>query len=190
MGGSVSAGRTSAPPAGSRVSVVIRPERTADAVAIHEVNRLAFGRAAEADLVDALRGTAHWIPELSLVADEAGTVVGHVLLTRVTVREGDAAAPALALAPVAVRPGRQGASIGSRLIREAMERARDLGHGVVILLGHPAYYPRFGFVRASLHGIRYPGPVPEDAFLVAELSPGALAGVRGVVEYAAAFSEL
>lgn len=168
--------------------MIIRAELPSDVASIHRVHELAFGRPGEARLVDALRGTEWWIPELSLVAEEDGAVIGHVLFSGVTVREGERAAPALALAPVAVVPARQNAGIGSRLLRAGLERARELGHGVVILLGHPAYYPRFGFVPAGPHGIRYPQPGHEAAFMVAELIPGALARVRGVVEYAPPFS--
>lgn len=170
--------------------IAIRAEQPTDIASIFAVNRLAFGGDAEARLVDALRGTAHWIPELSLVAEEDGVVVGHILFTRVSVADGGCAAPALALAPMAVRPERQSAGIGTRLVREGLARARALGHGVVIVLGHPTYYPRFGFVPAAPHGIRYPGPVHESSFLVAELAPGSLAAVRGVVEYAPAFASL
>lgn len=165
----------------------IRPETPADAPAIFRVNELAFGQPAEARLVDALRGTAHWIAELSLVADDAGEVVGHVLFTRMALRDGTRVSPALALAPVAVHPTRQNAGIGGRLVREGLERGRALGHGVVVVLGHPTYYPRFGFEPAGARGIRYVEPGHEAALMVMELRPGALDGVRGVTEYAPAF---
>src|SRR6185295_11664228 len=155
--------------------MVIRPESARDAKAIFAVVTAAFGQDGEARLVDALRGTQWWIPELSLVAEEDGEVVGHVLFSRVEVRDGEVTRPALALAPVAVVPPRQSSGIGSRLIREGLARARDLGEAVVIVLGHATYYPRFGFVRAIPQGIRYPGPVNDASFMVAELVPGKLA---------------
>jgi putative acetyltransferase len=168
--------------------MIIRAEGPGDVAAIGEVNELAFGQPDEARLVEALRAdSAAWIPELSLVAEEDGHVVGHVLFTRMRVRDGERAHDALALAPVAVRPERQKAGIGSALIRDGLKRARALGHRVVIVLGHRTYYPRFGFEPAGRHGIRYPEPGHESAFMVLELVPGALAGVRGVAQYAAAF---
>jgi len=170
--------------------MIVRPERDGDQAEIFAVHAAAFGQPAEARLVDALRSTPEWIPELSLVAEDDGVIVGHVLFTRMRVRDGKAVHDALALAPVGVRPHLQNRSIGSQLIREGLERARRAGHGVVILLGHPTYYPRFGFVPAGPHGIVYTEPGHEPAFMVAELWPGALAGVRGVVEYATPFSQL
>jgi putative acetyltransferase len=104
------------------------------------------------------------------------------------IRDGQRRHEALALAPVAVTPARQSAGIGSRLIREGLERARGLGHRIVVVLGHPTYYPRFGFVRADRHEIRYGVPGHEAAYMVLELVPGALAGVRGTGEYAPPFS--
>jgi putative acetyltransferase len=90
---------------------------------------------------------------------------------------------ALALAPMAVTPDLQRRGIGSALVRRGLDEARRLGHGVVIVLGHPEYYPRFGFTRGSAHGIRPPFEAPDDAFLVLELREGALARVRGEVDY-------
>lgn len=166
----------------------IRAEKTGDEKAIFAVVAAAFGQDAEARLVDALRGTEWWIPDLSLVAVENGEIVGHVLYSRMKVRDGETLHDALALAPVAVRPGRQSAGIGGALIRRGLERARELGHGVAIVLGHPPYYPRFGFEPAGPHGIRYAEPGHEPAFMVLELRPGALAGVRGVAEYPPPFA--
>jgi putative acetyltransferase len=165
----------------------IRPERDTDAAAIHQVVTLAFGQPAEADLVDALRGTDAWIPELSLVAEENGRVVGHVLFTRMAVRDGERRHAALALAPVAVHPAQQNGGIGSQLIRHGIERARALGHRVVIVLGHPTYYPRFGFEPAGARGIRYVEAGHEAAFMAMELAAGGLDGVSGVSEYAPPF---
>lgn len=166
----------------------IRPERESDRDAVFDVHARAFGRRAEAELVDALRARA--VPQISLVADEAGLAIGHVFLSPVTI--GDAAelpAP-MALGPLAVHPNHQRRGAGSRLVVEALERARRAGHPLVVVLGNPAYYRRFGFVRAALHDLRYERPAPEPAFQVVALSPGALAGRRGLVRYHAAFSSL
>ncbi len=133
--------------------------------------------------MDALRASAAFIPELSLVAVESSEVVGHILFTRLTVRDASDEHPALALAPMGVLPARQNRGIGSALVRRGLEDARGLGHRLVIVLGHPEYYPRFGFQPAAPLGIQSPFEAPSEAFLVAGLDSGALEGVHGRVEY-------
>ena len=165
------------------VGVAVRPERPEDQPAIRRVNTEAFGRPNEAWLVDALRRTAGFVPELSLVAEAGGEVVGHILLTQILIREGSETVSALALAPMAVLPSHQRIGVGSALALQALSEARRLGHGVVVVLGHAAYYPRFGFTPASQHGIRSPFPVRDESFMVLELAPSALDGVMGEVEY-------
>ena len=169
-------------------TVEIRPEGPADLPAIDEVNRVAFGRPDEARIVAALREAKGFDPALSLVAGASGRVVGHLLLTAVAVEGEGPARPVLALAPMAVLPGWQKRGIGSGLIRAGLEAARARGHRAVVVLGHPAYYPKFGFVPASAHGIRAPFPVPDEAFLVREVIPGGLAGLAGTVRYPPALS--
>ncbi|MFI6576842.1 GNAT family N-acetyltransferase [Nocardiopsis sp. NPDC050513] len=161
-----------------------RAETRADIPAIREVVRAAFGRDEESDLVDALRADASaWIDGLSLVAADAdGRVVGHALLTRCHI--GDV--PALCLAPCAVLPELQGTGAGSAAVRAALAAARERGERHVVVLGHPAYYPRFGFTRASAHGIRLSVEVPDEALMALALDadhplPG------GTVRYAAPF---
>jgi putative acetyltransferase len=103
--------------------------------------------------------------------------------------QGQAAlAHGLALAPLAVIPAHQRQGVGTRLVEAALRRARLLGYAYIVVLGHPQYYPRFGFVPASRFGLRYARPVPDDAFMALELVPGALEGVSGVVRYLPAFS--
>jgi putative acetyltransferase len=168
--------------------VIVRPERAEDRGAVREVNRDAFGRAAEADLVDALRRSPAFIPELSLVALDGTQVVGHVLFTRIVVRGERHSHPALALAPLAVLGLHQRRGVGSALVERGFEHALALGHALVIVLGHPEYYPRFGFVPAGPHGIRAPFAVREEAFLARELRPGVLGAVQGQVEYPPEFA--
>jgi putative acetyltransferase len=169
------------------MALEIRPETPEDFPAVLAVHRRAFGQDDEAHLVATLRGSAAHIPELSLVAVEAGQFVGHILFSPIVIRTLTGNQAALALAPLAVAPEAQGRGIGSALVRAGLEVCIQLAHPRVIVLGHAAYYPRFGFKPASAWGIRPPFAVPEDAFMACELSPGALAGCAGVVEYPPAF---
>ena len=169
--------------------ITIRPERTEDYAAIHDVNLLAFGQEVEPRLVENLRQSADFIPELSLVAVEAGRVVGHILFSPLVIETKDGAVPALALAVMAVRPEFQNQGIGSELVRDGLERCRSRGHRIVVVIGHPEYYPRFGFSPARAKGLEVPFPVPDEAFLVLELVRGALDKVSGVVKYPPAFDE-
>jgi putative acetyltransferase len=168
--------------------VLIREERSEDRAAVHEVNRQAFPTPAEADLVDALRGAAR--PWISLVAEAGGRVVGHILFTSVRVVGEAGERAALGLAPMAVHPDYQNRGIGSRLVRAGLEACRAQGHPVVFVLGHPDYYPRFGFQSAAPRGLHYKGPEFDPYFMVAELEPGALEGWAGRVEYRPEFEDV
>jgi putative acetyltransferase len=168
--------------------LTIRQERLEDIPAIWQVNAAAFGHSAEADLVDALRRRG--VVTLSLVATEGGQVIGHILFTPITIEAENDMHTATALGPLAVLPLHQNKGIGSRLVRVGLDALREARHGVVIVLGHAAYYPRFGFVPASRHGIRWDRDVPDDVFMVVELLPGALDGVGGVVHYQPEFADL
>src|SRR4030042_2066139 len=161
----------------------IRPETAQDYAAIHEVNALAFGQEVEPRLVEALRPLPEFIPELSLVAVEAGRVVGHILFSPMFIETKDGAVPALALAVLAVRPELQNQGVGSQLVRDGLERCRSLGHRIVVVVGHPNYYPRFGFSPARARGLEAPFPVPDEAFLALGLGAGALNGIAGVVTF-------
>ena len=161
------------------MQISIRPETIDDHPAIAEVNRLAFGQDDEADLVAALRDAGY--ATLSLVAEVEGQIVGHILfgpLTIVTNRD----VAALSLAPMAVRPARQRQGIGSRLIEEGLRKCREAGHKIVIVVGHPDYYPRFGF-RAKLAETLSSPFSGNPAWMALELVPGALQGVAGTVKY-------
>jgi putative acetyltransferase len=168
----------------------IRPEAPGDRESIYRVNQEAFGREDESRLVEALRLSPAFVPELSLVAVERPEVVGHILFTRLTVTGEGGTHEALALAPMAVLPAWQRKGIGSALVRRGLEDARKQGHRAVIVLGHPDYYPRFGFQPAQPLGIQSPFEAPVDAFLVLGLRPGALEGLRGRVEYPPEFFQV
>ncbi|MEU6841434.1 N-acetyltransferase [Streptomyces sp. NPDC046716] len=162
----------------------IRPETPDDIRTVHGINEAAFDTADEADLVDALRreAAAKGEPLVSLVAeDDDGDVVGHILFSRCLI----GATPAMCLAPMAVEPGAQRGGIGSALVRAGLAAVADAGERFVTVLGHPAYYPRFGFERASAHGVTCPLDVPDEAMMVA-----AVAGAPvppGMIRYADAF---
>ncbi|WP_431923968.1 GNAT family N-acetyltransferase [Nonomuraea jabiensis] len=141
---------------------ITRPETPQDIPAIRTVALGAFPTPLEADLIEALRVDAAWSPELSIVAQAAdGTVAGYALLTRCHV----GTAPALALGPCAVLPQYQRSGAGSAAIRAGLQAARDRGDNLVLVLGHPEYYPRFGFTPASAYGIRPSFEVPDEAMM-------------------------
>lgn len=143
-----------------------RDEHPDDRPAIRAVVLAAFATAQEADLVDALRASPAWLPGLSIVAQAPdGTIAGHALITRCHVDD----VPALALAPCSVLPAYQGRGAGSAAIRAALDAARDHGEHLVLVLGHPDYYPRFGFTPASGYGIRAPFEVPDEAMMALAL---------------------
>ncbi len=176
-----------------RDDILIRAEGPADYAAISEVNRRAFGGGGEAGLVEKLRESPGYIRELSLVAVSGKAIVGHLLISPLEIVPGGAAAraiPALSLAPMAVLPELQNRGIGSALVRRGLEEARRLAHKIIIVVGHPHFYPRFGFEPARPRGLEAPFPVPDEAFMVLELVPGALDGVRGTVVYPRAFEEV
>jgi putative acetyltransferase len=165
------------------VSVEIRTEEAGDVPGVRDANRRAFGREAEARLVDDLRDGGH--ARLSLVAEEEGRLIGHVMFSEAVIRTERGEVGALALGPIGVIPERQGRGVGSALIGEALDRCAHAGHRIVVLLGHPNYYPRFGFSaeRAGNLSSAYSG----EAFMALELVPGALSGVVGKFEFAPPF---
>ncbi|MFB8236814.1 GNAT family N-acetyltransferase [Kitasatospora purpeofusca] len=162
-----------------------RVELPADLPAVHELTVAAFGRPSEADLVEALRADEAWIDGLSIVATTPAEAapVGHVLLTRAFI--GDT--PALAMAPVSVHPDHQRSGAGSALVRAGLDAARARGERFVILLGHPSYYPRFGFGRASEHGITLTIDAPDEAWMALGLDPARHPLPSGTARWAAAF---
>jgi putative acetyltransferase len=161
------------------MSPIIRPEMTTDQSAVAEVNRLAFGREDEARLVDTLRIDGY--TRISLVAEVAGRIVGHILFSALSITTQEREIEALSLAPLAVISSHQRNGIGSSLLREGLTASQEAGHRIVIVLGHPEYYPRFGFSARMAERLksRYSG----TSFMALELVPGALDGVTGEVRY-------
>jgi putative acetyltransferase len=166
-------------------SVEIRAERPGDRGTVYDVNTRAFGRRNEADLVDALRGRVE--PSVSLVAERAGSVVGHVFFSPVRIEGAGSESRAIALAPLAVVPEHQKLGIGSRLVKAGLAACHELAEDVVFVLGHPTYYPRFGFEQASARGLHYRDVPSDPAFMLIELAPDALRDRRGRVCYDEAF---
>lgn len=160
-----------------------------DTTSIREVVTAAFGRTSEANLVEAIRNSPNFIPQLSIVAKEDGDAVAHVMFSAIAIATQNRPIPALALAPLSVMPARQHEGIGSHLVQVGLSKCRQLGHSIVVVLGEPRYYKRFGFQTASQFGMQAPFPVPDDAFMVLELKPGALKGVS-IVQYPAYFNQV
>jgi putative acetyltransferase len=167
---------------------MIRAETTDDYAAVREVNEQAFARAGEADLVDALRKSER--PFISLVAEIEGRIVGHIFFSEVSIESNDSSFTALGLAPMAVLPEFQNQGIGSQLVRTGLEECLQRRHDIVVVLGHPEYYPRFGFIPARRKGLSCEYDVPDEVFMVAELREGALAERTGVVKYGPEFSDV
>ncbi|MCA1321637.1 N-acetyltransferase [Bacillus tianshenii] len=169
------------------MNVSIRQERPSDYQLTEKVIESAFSTVeisdkTEHEMVSRLRRSDAFVPELSLVAGE-NVIVGHILLTKVNIVNENEKVESLALAPVSVLSEFQSKGIGKRLIEEALRKAKELGFESVIVLGHPTYYPKFGFKKASIWGIKPPFEVPEEVFMALELKESALDGVSGVVEY-------
>ncbi len=163
----------------------IRREEPSDSPTVRAVNEAAFETSEEADLVDALRKTSHSL--VSLVAEVDGEVVGHILFSPVSLA-GNSEVHLMGLGPMAVAPDYQRQGIGSALVREGLRQCIGQSCSAVVVLGHPEYYPRFGFVPASRYGISSEYDVPDEVFMVIELQPGSLQDVSGRVAYNEAFS--
>ncbi|MGX5818925.1 GNAT family N-acetyltransferase [Chitinophaga lutea] len=173
------------------MKITIRPEQPRDIAAISALHRAAFRGEGESQLVSRLRKSAYFIPELSLVGLQGDDLLGHILFSKVQIVDNDGREfETLALAPMAVTPAIQFSGIGSQLVRTGLDAARTLGYKSVVVLGHPTYYPRFGFVAASTWGITTSYKVPDEAFMALELMPGSLVGVSGRVIYPPEFSGL
>jgi putative acetyltransferase len=161
--------------------LTIRYEQPEDHVAIYAVHSAAFGRPHEGNLVDALRRAAALT--ISLVAVHESRIVGHIAFSPVTVTSSTTTIEALGLGPLAVIPACQRHGIGTQLVNGGLAACRATLYGVVVVLGHPDYYPRFGFTTARHYGIVWEHDVPDGAFMVQELKSGALGQIQGVVKY-------
>ena len=164
----------------------IRKETPDDYILIRELNRLAFGGAAEAKLVDRLRQDGSVI--VSLLAEEQNRVIGHILFSELPIDTAEGMLRGAALAPMAVLPERQRQGVGSALVRAGLDRCCEKGIVVVVVVGHPDYYPRFGFSTGSAVGLR--SPYSGNAFMALDLRPGLREEIVGTVKYPAAFAEL
>jgi putative acetyltransferase len=166
--------------------LLIRPEEEREGAAVRALNASAFDTEGEGNLVDVLRASAR--PLVSLVAEHDGNIVGHIMFSPVSL-SGNPDLKIMGLAPMAVAPERQRQGIGSELVRAGVERCKQLGVDAVVVLGHPEYYPRFGFRPSSLFEIECEYDVPEEVFTVVELQPGCLRGKSGTIKYHEAFSD-
>ncbi|AHF15377.1 GNAT family N-acetyltransferase [Niabella soli] len=170
------------------MEVLIRAERAEDLKAIATINEAAFGRVEEANLINQLRHSKAFIPELSLVAENHLEILGHILFTKIKIIDSlNHCHQSLALAPIAVATMHQNQGIGAALINEGLNRAREIGYLSVIVVGHETYYPRFGFTPASQWHITAPFDVPDEAFMAVELVENGLKHVSGMVVYAKEF---
>lgn len=173
--------------------MLVRAENSCDFQIIDEIIIQAFRGAQHTDndehnLVRRLRASSSYIPELSLVAETEGGIVGHIAFSRISICSSDNhIIESLALAPVSVCPQFQNIGVGSALIREGHRIAAKNRYESVVVLGHPSYYPKFGYQRASYWGIRPPFNVSDEVYMAIELKVGALNKAEGVVKYPAAF---
>ncbi|MFD1413302.1 GNAT family N-acetyltransferase [Oceanobacillus jeddahense] len=140
-------------------------------------------------LIQRIRTSTAFIPELSIIAvSQQDDVIGQILFSKIAIKNKERTTVSLALAPVSVHPDYQNQGLGAMLIKKGLEKAKEAGYTSVIVLGHAAYYPRFGFKPANLWGIKAPFDIPNEAFMALELKPGALEHVSGMVQYSDAFS--
>lgn len=168
----------------STLEVTIRQETKDDQPEVYAINTQAFGQEGEAMLVDRLRKTPSFVPELSLVATSGDRLVGHILFSIISISDGNGnKVESLALAPMAVRPEFQQQGIGGQLIQNGLKKARELKYTSVIVLGHEHYYPKFGFLPAEKWDIQSPYDVPSSFFMAVELIPDGLKDVNGMVQY-------
>ena len=173
---------------------IIRQEREADYEATKKLVKEAFKNIVYSDhqehlLVERLRKSDAFIDKLSLVTEINGNIVGHIMFTKIIIRNEDNIYESLALAPVSVLPAYQGQGIGTSLINEGLRIAKELGFKSVVVLGDDKFYSRFGFKVASNRGIKAPFEVEDEYFMALELENGEFDGIRGTVVYSKDFLE-
>lgn len=176
------------------MKVTVRQEKPEDFKIVFRLIEKAFEPIQFSDhkeqfLVERLRKSKAFIPELSMVAEVDRRIVGHILLTKLKIKNDQHEFDSLALAPVSVLPEYQGKGIGGMLIKEAHTKARELGHHSIVLLGHEKYYPKFGYKQTGYFGIELPFDVPKENCMAIELTENGLVGVSGIVEYPNEFNE-
>ncbi|URN96334.1 MAG: N-acetyltransferase [Candidatus Pristimantibacillus lignocellulolyticus] len=167
----------------------IRTENKKDFKEVYHLNYLAFEhREDESKLVERIRNSDEFVSDLSMVAEVDNEIVGHILLSKAVVEDQDQQTVVIALAPIAVKPGHQGQGIGRMLIEEGTRRCRELGYGLILLIGHPTYYTKFGFQPARQFGLELKQfEVPDEVFMVYEVLDGQLQLTKGELKYSAAF---
>src|SRR5690606_1601651 len=176
------------------MNIIIKQEQVKDYKITENVVKCAFANAEHSDknehnLVCRIRNSNVFIPELSLVAMDNERIVGHILFSKVKIKNEDQVVESLALAPVSVLPEYQNQGVGKLLISKALQKAKELRFHSVVVLGHPEYYPKIGVKEASSGGIKAPFEVPDEAFMAMELGENTLDKVSGVVEYPSVFFE-
>lgn len=171
--------------------MIIRTETESDYEKVYMLNFEAFGkREDESKLVEKIRKSEEFVPELSLVAEQDGEIVGHLLLSKAIVKNQDEKHTVIVLAPIAVKPEYQKQGVGTRLIEEGKKRCESLGYRLILLIGHPEYYPRLGFQPARRFGLELKQfEVPDEVFMVCEVKKEALQKIKGELKYPTAFFE-
>ena len=168
--------------------MIIRPEKPSEFRDIYNLVKTAFQTAKvadgnEQDYVDKLRASGNYIPELALVAEEDGKLVGHIMLTKTYVTATGSKFDALLLAPLSVALQYRNRGIGSKLVEKSLELAKNIGYTAVFVVGDPAFYSRFGFKSSMLFGVKHVPSIGDQYVMVRELSVGSLAGVSGTVTF-------
>ncbi len=176
------------------MSITLRQENTSDYLAVSELIIAAFrdviySNHLEQFLVDRLRKSSAFIPELSILAEDGqGEIAGHILLTKIHIQNQGVLYPALALAPLSIKPEFQNKGIGARLVDESHRLARDLGHMFIVVLGHAKYYPRFGYELLSKYHIQVPIQIPDESAMIISLAGNDLSTIKGgMVKYSEEF---
>ncbi len=167
--------------------ITIRSEKPEDFQGIERVNDLSFKRKAEGKLVDEIRKLPEFVSALSIVAEQDEQIVGHLLFLPVVIKQKDKTHSTLTLAPMSVLPDYQKKSVGKLMIIYGLQKAKELGYKSVVVLGHPSYYPKFGFEKASKWKIKSPFPAPDEVFMALELEKGSLDSIQGNVIYPPVF---